>query len=107
MVPSVFLAESIESVMHYGSTSNRTAYGSVVVRADGSFTYTRDPRWELLPVDELDDSFTLIAYGADNQWAAVVVPVGGAALASYPSILDVLNGIRSRRGTPHTNRYVP
>jgi hypothetical protein len=97
MVPSVFLAESVDSAVHYGSTSTRTAYGSVLVAADGSFTYTRDPRWELLPMEELDDSFALVARGADNQWATVVVPVGGAALVRYPSILDVLDTIATTR----------
>ncbi|MDP9166025.1 MAG: VCBS domain-containing protein, partial [Actinomycetota bacterium] len=95
MVPSVFVSQSIDSMMR-SPPDRRTAYGSVIVNEDGTFTYTRDPRWELLPADELDDSFAIVARGAD-QWAAVVVPVGGAALVRYPSILDVLNTIAATR----------
>lgn len=97
MVPSVFVAEGIDGLAQGDSACCRTAYGSVVVDADGSFTYTRDPRWELLPMEDLDDSFALVAHGADRQWAAVVVPVGGAALVRYPSIVDVLATISTAR----------
>lgn len=97
MVPSVFVAEGIDELAQGVSASSPTAYGSVIVQADGYFTYTRDPRWEMLPMEDLDDSFALVAHGADHQWAAVVVPVGGAALVRYPSIVDVLATIATAR----------
>ena len=67
-----------------------TAYGSVTVDDDGSFTYTRDPGWAVVPVGEIDDSFAIIAYTARNQWAVAVVPVGGATI-SRPSIAEVVD----------------
>jgi hypothetical protein len=90
LAPAALLSESIESLVTGCSSTNLTAYGSVTVDDDGSFTYTRDPAWAVVPVGEIDDSFAIIAYTACNHWAVAVVPVGGAAMPN-PSIAEIVN----------------
>jgi hypothetical protein len=90
LAPAALLSESIDSLATGCASTNLTAYGSVTVDDDGSFTYTRDPGWAVVPVGEIDDSFAIIAYTARNQWAVAVVPVGGATMPS-PSIAEVVN----------------
>lgn len=92
-VSSALLAESIGSMIDNPWSVGSTLFGSVEIDDDGAFTYTRDPDWADLPVDEIDDSFAVIAYTAENQWAAAVVPVGGRALTAYPPIIDLVNGL--------------
>jgi hypothetical protein len=91
LAPAALLSESIDSLATDCASTNLTAYGSVTVDDDGSFTYTRDPGWAVVPVGEIDDSFAIIAYTAHNQWAVAVVPVGGATMPS-PSIAEIVNG---------------
>ena len=43
LAPAALLSESIDSLATGCSSTNLTAYGSVTVDDDGSFTYTRDP----------------------------------------------------------------
>jgi hypothetical protein len=90
LAPSALLSESIDSLATGCSSTNLTAYGSVMVDDDGSFTYTRDPGWAVVPVGEIDDSFAIIAYTAHNQWAVAVVAVGGATMPN-PSIAEIVN----------------
>ena len=90
LAPAALLSESIDSLATGCSRTNLTAYGSVTVDDDGSFTYTRDPGWAVVPVGEIDDSFAIIAYTAGNQWAVAVVPVGGATVPN-PSITEIVN----------------
>jgi hypothetical protein len=90
LAPAALLSEGIDSLSTGSSSTNLTAYGSVTIDDDGSFTYTRDPGWTVVPVGEIDDSFAIIAYTAGNQWAVALVPVGGATVPN-PSISGILD----------------
>jgi VCBS repeat-containing protein len=90
LAPAALLSEGIDSLSTGSSSTNLTAYGSVTIDDDGSFTYTRDPGWAVVPVGEIDDSFAIIAYTAGNQWAVALVPVGGATVPN-PSISGILD----------------
>ncbi len=93
VVPAALLAQSIGSVAGSDWYDGELECGSVSVDEHGAFVYTRKPPCDDVPADAIDDSFAVIAYTARNEWAVAMVPVGAAALTSYPSIVDVLTSV--------------
>ncbi|MBJ7340231.1 Ig-like domain-containing protein [Mycolicibacterium sp.] len=64
------------------------SFGTVTIDANGNFTYTRSATWDFLDFADVDDSFFIVAYTEDNEWAAVYVPVGGRATLNPPTTVS-------------------
>ncbi|QNJ95322.1 hypothetical protein HZU40_14480 [Mycolicibacterium fluoranthenivorans] len=93
VVPASLLAQSIAGVAGSDWYDGEMDCGSVTIDEGGVFAYTRKAPADDVPADAIDDSFAVIAYTPCNEWAVAMVPVGAAALTSYPSIVDVLTSV--------------
>lgn len=74
-----------------------SGFGSLEIDSAGHFTYTVEPAYAGTLEDGsptfslVDDSFAVFAISDTNQWAAVYVPIGGAAPPTLPTTVSVLS----------------